>query len=116
MRHSNQNRKFGREEGQRKALLKSLIANLIRDEKITTTEAKAKEMRSFVEKLVTRAKVDSLASRRLLKGRLGTDFSVSRLINEIAPKYKTRAGGYTRIVKLPTRKSDGARMAIIEFV
>lgn len=117
MRHHNKNRKFGRTKNQRNALINSLALNLIVREKIKTTEAKAKELRPFIEKLVTRAKTDTVASRK---------FTVSKLINRkretkklfdvIAPKYKDKKGGYTRILKLGARKSDGAKMAIIEFV
>lgn len=116
MRHHDNIRKFGRERGQRLALLKSLALALVTHGNITTTEAKAKELRPFVEKLVTRAKDKTLASRRLLLSRLGVEDGVSRLIKDVAPKYEKRAGGYTRIVKLPRRLSDGGAMAVIEFI
>ncbi|MDO8482227.1 MAG: 50S ribosomal protein L17 [bacterium] len=116
MRHHDNIRKFGREMGQRNALLKSLALSLVAHKKITTTEAKAKELRPFVEKLVTRAKIKTLASRRLLVSRLGVGAGVKELVDTLAPKYEKRAGGYTRIVKLPRRLSDGAAMAVIEFV
>ena len=116
MRHHNANRKFGRERGQRNALLKSLALSLVIRKKITTTEAKAKELRPFVEKLVTRAKIKTVASQRLLVARLGVQNGVKELVAVLAPKYEKRAGGYTRIVKLPRRLSDGAAMAVIEFV
>ncbi|MDO8591274.1 MAG: 50S ribosomal protein L17 [bacterium] len=115
MRHHKQNRKFGRERGQRHALLKSLALSLVIHKKITTTEAKAKELRPFVEKLVTRAKIKTLASQRLLAARLGTS-GVKELVNTLGPKYEKRKGGYTRIFKLPRRLSDGSTMAVIEFV
>jgi len=116
MRHHDNIRKFGRERGQRNALLKSLALSLVVHKKITTTEAKAKELRPFVEKLVTRAKVKTLASRRLLASRLGVGKGVKELVDTLAPKYEKRAGGYTRIVKLPRRLSDGSPMAVIEFI
>lgn len=116
MRHHDNIRKFGLETGQRTALLKSLALALITRKKITTTEAKAKELRPFVEKLVTRAKIKTLASRRLLVSRLGDVYGVKELVGMVAPKYEKRAGGYTRIVKLPRRLSDGSAMAVIEFV
>ncbi len=116
MRHHRQNRKFGRERGQRRALLKSLALSLIMHKKITTTEAKAKELRPYVEKLVTRAKIKTLASRRILTARLGVSKGVKELMNALGPKYDKRAGGFTRIVKLPRRLSDGSAMAVIEFV
>lgn len=116
MRHHNQNRKFGRERDQRKALLKSLINSLILHEKITTTEAKAKELRPHIEKLVTLARKDGLATKRLLISRVGTQKNVNKLMKDIAPKYAERKGGYTRIVKLPRRAGDASKMALIEFV
>jgi len=116
MRHHNKNRKFGREKGQRVALLKSLARNLIIHEKIDTTEAKAKELRPFIEKMVTLAKKDTLASKRILSARLSSPRQSKKLYAEIAPKYKARSGGYTRIMKLSRRLSDGSKMARIEFV
>ncbi len=116
MRHHDNIRKFGRERGQRNALLKSLALALVVHKKITTTEAKAKELRPFVEKLLTRAKIKTIASRRLLASRLGVGEGVTELVDTLAPKYEKRSGGYTRIIKLPRRLSDGAAMAVIEFV
>jgi len=94
----------------------SLARNLIKSEKIQTTTAKAKELRPMIEKLVTKAKTDTLASRRLVTARLRSTSDMKKLFDTIAPKYKTRTGGYTRIVKLPNRDLDGAPMALIEFV
>ena len=116
MRHHNANRKFGRETNQRHALLRSLASNLINADKITTTEPKAKEIRPYVEKLVTTAKAGTIAARRLITSRIGNPKSVKKLVEVIAPKYKTRAGGYTRITKLVNRSGDGSKMATIEFV
>ena len=116
MRHHNTNRKFGRDRDQRKALLKSLAHALLENGKIITTEAKAKELRPFIEKMVTRALKENIASRRLLVARLGSVVLVKKLIDEIAPKYKDRNGGYTRIVKINTRLGDASKQAIIEFV
>jgi large subunit ribosomal protein L17 len=115
MRHHNSNRKFGREAGPRKAMMKSLAKNLVEHKHIETTEAKAKELRPFIEKLVTKAKVGDLAATRNLVAVIGKDMTAT-LIKKIAPDYKSRTGGYTRIVKLPRRKSDAAKMAVIEFV
>jgi large subunit ribosomal protein L17 len=116
MRHHSTIKKFGREKNVRNALMRSLARNLIRDEKITTTLAKAKALRPYVEKLVTRARTGTIASRRLITGQISGAPEVKKLVDTIAPKYKGRAGGYTRIVKLPSRKLDAAPMAMIEFV
>lgn len=116
MRHHNQNRKFGRKKDERKALIRSLSLALIKHKKITTTEAKAKELRPFVEKLVTKGKDGSLATQRLMISRLGSKEGVRKLIHDISPQYKKRAGGYTRITKLPRRSGDASKMAVIEFV
>lgn len=117
MRHHNSIRKFGREAGQRKALLSSLASNMIEHRKVRTTEAKAKELRPFIETLVTKAKENKLSARRLLIRRLlGREDAAKKLIDSIAPSYKARPGGYTRIIKLQNRLSDGSPMAVIEFV
>jgi large subunit ribosomal protein L17 len=116
MRHHNNTRKFGREKTQRHALMRSLARNLVRDGKIRTTLAKAKELRPFVEKLVTRAKVGGVAARRLINTRIQGAPETKKLVDTLAPKYKSRAGGYTRIIKLPNRVLDGSPMAIIEFI
>jgi len=88
---------------------------LIEHERITTTEARAKELAPFIEKLITKAKKGGLSQRRQV-ARVLSKKSTKKLFNEIAPRYKDRPGGYTRILKLPPRESDGAKMAIIEFV
>ncbi|OGI60146.1 50S ribosomal protein L17 [Candidatus Nomurabacteria bacterium RIFCSPHIGHO2_01_FULL_37_25] len=117
MRHSNNKRKFGRVKKVRNALINSLALNLIARGKIKTTLAKAKEMRPFVEKLVTSAKRGDIATRRLVISSLSNRRSeVKKLFEVIAPKYIDRKGGYTRILKLGPRISDGAQMAIIEFI
>ncbi len=117
MRHGNNKRKFGREKNERKALVNSLALNLIVREKIKTTLPKAKELRPFIEKLVTSAKKGDLATKRLIISKLTNRRpEVKKLFEKIAPKYADRKGGYTRIIKMGVRKSDGADMAIIEFV
>ena len=117
MRHSNKNRKFGRERKVRRTFLKGLALDLIRHGKITTTEARAKELRKVVEPLVTLAKKNDVASRRLAVSRLmNRKAEATKLFDEIAPNYKTRPGGYTRITRLAVRKSDASPMAMIEFV
>lgn len=116
MRHHSNIKKFGREKNVRNALMRSLARNLIRDEKITTTLSKAKALRPYVENLVTKAREGTVASRRLISSRIGVVSEVKKLVDTIAPKYKSRSGGYTRITKLPLRKLDAAAMAVIEFV
>lgn len=117
MRHHNNVRKFGRNKNQRHALLKGLMLALIAHEKIQTTEAKAKELRPFIEKMITKANVGTLASRRIVISRLyNLTSEANKLINDIAPRYKERSGGYTRITKLPRRQGDASKMAIIEFI
>jgi large subunit ribosomal protein L17 len=117
MRHHNNTRKFGRDKTQKRALLNSLALNLIVREKIKTTEPKAKELRPFIEKLVTRAKGGNMATRRLIMAKLSNGGrEVKKLFEVIAPKYADKKGGYTRVLKLGARKSDGAKMAVIEFV
>jgi large subunit ribosomal protein L17 len=94
----------------------SLARNLIRNLRIKTTLAKAKELRPFVEKLTTKAKIGTIAERRLITSRIRGAPETKKLFDVIAPKYKDRNGGYTRIIKLPARDLDGAPMALIEFV
>jgi len=108
-------RKFSRKRNQRRALLKSLASSLILREKIKITEAKAKETAKFLEKFITLAKKGGLHSRRIL-ARFFSPKIVKKLIEEITPRYKERKGGYTKILKLGPRKSNGAKMAIIELV
>lgn len=115
MRHHNTNRKLSRETGQRHALLKSLARSLVVKGSMQTTEARAKETRKVVEKLLTRAKNPTLANHRLLVSALGDEAAAKKLIQKAA-EYKERAGGYTRIVKVGPRKGDAAAMALIEFV
>ena len=117
MRHHNNTRKFGRDKTQKRALLNSLALNLIIREKIKTTLPKARELRPFIEKLVTRAKGSDLAKRRLIIAKLSNHSSgVKKLFEVLAPRYKDTMGGYTRVLKLGVRKSDGAPLAIIEFI
>lgn len=115
MKKRKKSRKLSRKKDQRRALLRELSRALILNEKIKTTETKAKEVSKFVEKFITKAKKGELSSRRLLL-RFFSKKIVKKMIEEIGPKYKGRKGGYTRIIKLGPRKSDGAKMAIIELV
>ena len=116
MRHHSNVRKFGREKTQRHALMRSLARNLIRDSKLKTTTAKAKELRPFIEKLVTRAKAGTPAGRRLVNARIQGAKETKALFETIAPKYKSKNGGYTRITRMANRDLDGSPMSIIEFV
>ncbi len=116
MRHHNANRKFGRGRNQRKALIRSLVRELFVHGKIETSEAKAKEMRPYAEDFITKAKVDTVAARRDILRRMANNNIVGKLFAEIAPKYKERPGGYTRIIKTGQRHTDGSHMAIIELV
>lgn len=115
--HGNKNRKFGRVRSQRTALIRGLAVSLIRDGKIKTTEAKAKELRPFVERLVTHGKANTVAARRVVASRLGEPAAqvIKKVFEEIAPKFATRAGGYTRIIKMG-RTPAGRDEAVIEFV
>jgi len=115
MRHHNANRKFGREKNQRVALMRSLAYSLALKGKIKTTEPKAKELRPYMEKLITLGKRQTLASRRALESKVGPK-AAKKIALELAPTYKERAGGYTRVIKMGQRVADGSPMAIIEFV
>ena len=115
MNKRNRGRKFSRKVGPRKQLFKSLANSLVLHEKMKTTEAKAKEIRSVVEKMITRAKDGDVFARRMLVKEL-TPAMTKKIVEVIAPKYKDRNGGYTRIIKLGPRNSDGAKMVIIELV
>lgn len=115
MKHYKKGRKLSLKRDQRKALLKNLAAHLILREKIVTTEAKAKEIRPFVEKLITKSRENNLASIRYLNRYLPVK-ARQKIISQIGPQYQKRTGGYTRIIKLGPRRTDGAKMAIIELI
>ncbi|MBI2063030.1 MAG: 50S ribosomal protein L17 [Candidatus Yanofskybacteria bacterium] len=115
MQHGKKNRKFGRETKQRKALLRDLTLALITNKKITTTQAKAKSLRPFIEKLITKGKANNLAAFKTIASQVGT-LVAKKLTQEIGPGFAERSGGYTRIRNLPPRLSDGSKMAIIELV
>ena len=115
MRKLNKGRIFSRPKNQREAMFSSMAASLFLHGKITTTEAKAKELRGFAERCITRGKENTLANRRVLAKVLPLA-TVKKLMSEISPSFAKRKGGYTRIAKLGPRPSDGARMAIIELV
>jgi large subunit ribosomal protein L17 len=116
MRHRVGGRKLQRTSSHRAALFRNMAAALIKHEQITTTTAKAKELRPYVEKLVTLAKKGGLSNRRLAHARLLDDTQLVKLFDVIAKRYAARNGGYTRIVKAGIRASDAAPISIIEFV
>ena len=115
MRHHNTTRKFGRVRKVRVGLMKSLALALVVNGKIKTTDAKARELRPMIEKMVTKGRLGTVASRRSLVSEIGS-IGATKIVKEISPKYVGRNGGYTRITKLPARVSDGSLMAIVEFV
>jgi len=116
MRHRVGHRKLQRTSSHRIALFRNMAAALIKHEQITTTTAKAKELRPYVEKLITLAKHGGLSNRRLAHARLLDDAQLVKLFDTLATRYKDRNGGYTRIVKVGIRASDASPMSIIEFV
>jgi len=116
MRHKSGGRKLQRTSAHRTAMFRNMSASLIKHEQITTTVAKAKELRPYIEKLVTLAKRGGLANRRLAQSRLLDETQLKKLFDVIAARYADRAGGYTRVIKAGIRASDAAPMAIIEFV
>jgi large subunit ribosomal protein L17 len=116
MRHRVGHRKLQRTSSHRQALLRNMAAALIKHEQITTTVAKAKELRPYVEKLVTLAKKGGLSNRRIAHSRIMDEAQERKLFEVLGPRYADRAGGYTRVVKAGIRMSDSASIAIIEFV
>lgn len=115
MKHKSKGRQFKRSTSQKKALMKHLSEAIILQEKITTTTAKAKELSSFVEKLITVAKKKNLLAAKTIHSKLA-DKPSKKLLSEIADRYKSRNGGYTRVIKVSERKGDIAKMSVIEFV
>ncbi|HEY4523817.1 MAG TPA: 50S ribosomal protein L17 [Candidatus Paceibacterota bacterium] len=117
MRHLKKGKKFNRKTGDRKAFIKGLVSNLILRERIETTEARAKAIKPEIEKLITIGRKQNLASLRLLLSRVFSKKAAEKLYYEIAPRYKDRTGGYTRVIKTSNmRKRDGVKVARIEFV
>ena len=116
MRHMKRGRKLGRDTAHRRAMLLNLCKSLIEHERLTTTEAKAKELRSWVEPLVTLAKQDSIHNRQQAFNKLRDRGLVHKLFTELGPRYKARPGGYTRRMKVGPRSGDRAPMSIVEFV
>ncbi|MFL0671864.1 MAG: 50S ribosomal protein L17 [Erythrobacter sp.] len=116
MRHGMSGRKLGRKTGHRNALFRNMAAALIKHEQITTTVPKAKELRPYLEKLITLAKRGGLSNRRLAMSRLGDEAQLKKLFDVLATRYADREGGYTRVIKAGIRASDAAPMAVIELV
>lgn len=116
MRHRVKGRKLGRNAAQRKALMRNLAISLILHERVRTTEAKAKELRPYVEKLISLSREDSQHGRNLATQRLSDDRAVEKLFDVLGPRFEDQPGGYTRIYKLGNRRGDNAEMAMIEFV
>ena len=113
MKHRVGGRRFGRPTDQRLALYKNLVTDILRYEKVTTTEAKAKEVQAMVEKLITLARGGTIHDRRLAQARVNDPKIVEKLFSTLAPRYAERKGGYTRVIKLEPRLGDGASMAVI---
>ena len=116
MRHRNSGRQLSRNSSHRHALLRNMATSLLRHETIRTTVPKAKELRRVVEPLITLAKIDSLAKRRMAFSRLRDVAIVEKLFGELGPRFKARAGGYTRILKMEPRPGDSADMALMQLV
>lgn len=116
MRHRKSGRKLNRNSSHRTAMFKNLAASLIEHEVIKTTVPKAKELRSVLEPMITRAKVDSVANRRIVFSRLRDKAGTGKLFSELGPRYQSRPGGYMRILKCGYRAGDKAPMAIVELV
>ena len=116
MRHGNSGRQLSRNSTHRRAMLQNMAVSLLRHEIIKTTLPKAKELRRVAEPLITLAKIDSVSKRRLAFARLRDRDIVTKLFNELAPRYKTRPGGYLRILKCGFRPGDNAPMAIVELM
>ena len=116
MRHGNGLRKLNRTSSHRQAMLQNMMNSLIEHEVIKTTVPKAKELRRVIEPMITLAKEDSVANRRLAFNRLRDRDSVTKLFNDLGPRFKVRPGGYTRILKMGFRVGDNAPMALVELV
>lgn len=116
MRHNIKKKTLGRKKASKEALIRNLATSLVLYEKIQTTEAKAKVLRSYVEKLITLGKKNTLYARRQLLSKLYVEQAVKKVLDELSPRYKERKGGYLRIVKLGYRQGDAAKIVRVEFV
>ena len=115
MRHLKDGRKLNRSAAHRKALMRNLVKALLQREQIRTTDAKAKELRRWADRIVTLGKRDTVHARRLAFAYLGSRKLVQRLFDEVAPRFRKHAGGYTRVLKIGTRRGDAAPLSIVEF-
>jgi large subunit ribosomal protein L17 len=115
MRHLNSGRKLNRTGSHRRALFRNLVLSLIRHGRITTTDAKAKELRRYADKMITLGKQNDLSARRLAFAFMQSHEAVKKLFDEIAPQFKERPGGYTRVIKFERRRGDAAALSVIEF-
>lgn len=116
MRHRKKGRQLSRTASHRKAVLRNLATSLFRHERVETTQAKAKELRPFAERLITLAKRGDVHARRLVGRKIADREILGKLFDDIGPRYESRPGGYTRILKTGSRRGDGAEMAFIELV
>jgi large subunit ribosomal protein L17 len=116
MRHNKSGRRLGRNSSHRKAMYRNMAASLVHHETIKTTVPKAKELRRVIEPLITLAKVDGVANRRLAFNRLRDKVAVGKLFTDLGPRFKARPGGYLRILKMGPRPGDAAEMAIVQLV
>ncbi|WP_158379400.1 50S ribosomal protein L17 [Candidatus Williamhamiltonella defendens] len=116
MRHRKSGRQLNRNSSHRRAMLRNMVSSLVLHERIKTTVPKAKELRRVVEPLITLAKTDSVANRRLAFARIRDNYIVVKLFNELGPRFVSRAGGYTRILKCGSRAGDNAPVAYIELL
>jgi large subunit ribosomal protein L17 len=115
MRHLKAGRKLGRSASHRKAMLRNMVTSLIEHGRITTTDAKAKEVRRYAERMITLGKQQTVAARRRARRFVRTDAALARLFGEVAPLFADRPGGYTRIIKLGIRRGDAAPVSIVEL-
>ncbi len=115
MRHLKAGRKLGRSASHRKAMLRNMVTSLIEHGRITTTDAKAKEVRRYAERMITLGKQQTVAARRRARRFVRTDAALARLFGEVAPLFADRPGGYTRIIKLGIRRGDAAPISIVEL-
>jgi large subunit ribosomal protein L17 len=115
MRHLKAGRKLGRNSAHRRALFRNLVTSLIENGRVRTTDAKAKELRRYADRMITLGKQQSIAARRRARRFVQTDAAVARLFNDLAPLFARRAGGYTRIIKVAARRGDAAPLSFVEL-